>query len=191
MNLKVILLMLLAGFAAQLNAAAIILEGNETLTVDSGDNYLGVHMSDNSTATILSGTIDFGNFYTNSTVEDDSIITILGGNITGQIIINENALIQLSGSNFTIGNTSISTGTLDLEYLTDIGALSYNHSELDQWDGTISGILDDGSYISFDFSIVRPVYRGDSWTANIEILPEPLSLCLLGLGGLVTIKRRK
>ncbi len=188
MKMKFVLLMLFLGFASQLQATIIDLSGDETLTVNPGDSYVEVFMKDNSKATVLGGTIDF-DYY--SEIDNDSIMTISGGNILGHVFVRSDALIQLSGSDFMVGNIPVGIGNLDLQSLTDLGALSYLQTEVDEWRGSISGILDDGTSIEFDFHILRPYSQGVDHFSNIEIVPEPISLCLLSLGGLLTIKRRK
>ncbi len=184
MNLKVILLMLLAGFAAQLNAAALHLTDYETSTVNVGDVYDSIYLEDYSEVTVLGGSVD------GIWIIDNSQLYISGGNISGSAQLNDNSTLYLSGTNFYIGDTAIEYGELDLWSLSEQGLISYSQSEFDEWDGIITGILDDGSTIELSFHIGLFRTGSEPETANIVLVPEPISLALLGVGGLVTIRKR-
>jgi hypothetical protein len=101
-------------------------------------------------------------------------------------------IATLSGSNFKIGGQPLSMGALDIPQLVDDGLLdvfdySQNFNNY-QYKGNLTGVLLDGS--SFDIQISFTHFtdsRGD--TANLIIIPEPTTLLLLGMGGLL-IRRR-
>ncbi len=205
MKIKLLLLMLFMGITSHLQAyvsvdgdevkdfgssfttSELIVSDNGVANIIGATIYDDLYIYDNGTVNMSSGSVNFGSF---SWMDDNAIMTITGGNVTtsSRLSIREYANLSLFGSNFSVGGVSVGYGELDLEELLNLGAITYSVDEAERWRGSLSGILDDGSDINIDFYISHT--RGTDETANITLVPEPISLCLLGLGGLITIKKR-
>ncbi len=95
-----------------------------------------------------------------------SYFSIVDSGITGDVIADASAIIRIEGENFEVDS-------IDFAY----GGLSGFGS------GHVTGFSNNGQLIDFDFSI--------SDSAEIILVPEPTTLILYGLGGLVLRKRRE
>ena len=148
-------------------------------------------------------TIQEGDSYNDVTVRFDAIVDITGGIITGQLRgldssdINiwggelgysidawDDSQITISGIDFFLGGQNVS-GTLDLNYLTSIGALTLNTDEAFNWQGHLTGVLSDDSILDVDIWIrhLQPIHGGND-TANFILVPEPASSLILIAGAL-------
>jgi len=96
-----------------------------------------------------------------------SMVDMLGGDIE----IRNDSQITFYGSDFLLGGQSVS-GTLDLDHLTSVGALTLNTDEFFNWYGHLNGVLSNGTPLSVDIVIrhLRPI-SGGSDTANITLVP--------------------
>ncbi len=149
-------------------------------------------VSDNGIVNITGGVLQKD--YNWNTMRDDSQVFISGGNISGTFeMMYGSPEMTLSGSSFYIGDVLLEYGQLDFDYLADIGAITRTertgYFKWITYTGNITGILDDGNSIDITFMAydhISPAYG----EASIVLVPEPISLCLLGLGGIITIKKR-
>ncbi len=134
-------------------------------------------------ATMLSGTLG-GNL--NMGVNGQFLIQ--GGNVSSNFFIGGNSHLILSGNNFSLGGIALDLGELDLDMLVDKGALtSYRYGDYFILEGDLNGTLADGNDININVRLAS-VYSFFN-TMNVIIIPEPFSLCLLGFGSLITIKK--
>ena len=116
------------------------------------------------------GTITGGQVGQHLVLYYDSQVHVTGGHLNGSITIGKDvgdATITFYGTDFAINGTSV-----------DYGQYTYS----DYPSGGLSGILQSGDVISKPFTI----YDGSS----MVLVPEPTTLLLVGLGGLLLRKRR-
>lgn len=122
---------------------------------------------DNSHVMIMGGYIN-GNLNT----DGNSHVTIAGGIIDNYIFLKDDSIIVLNGANFAIDGTPFVSG----EITSILGGTL--ESEPHRW---LTGTLANGDIINNQFKI------GD--TAKIVLIPEPCTMLLLGLGGMLIRKR--
>ena len=91
--------------------------------------------------------------------DDDSIVNIYGGTIGYMIFANHDSSIYIYGHDFQIDGLPINYGKLDIS------------------GGRLTGTLFYGDYINNDLDI--------SSTASVVLIPEPATLILFGLSGLI------
>jgi hypothetical protein len=137
----------------------------DTVVIDISGGVLGswVQTFDNVEATISGGQISLF-------VEawDYSRVTISGGTIGGRIAAIRDGLITLVGRDFAVNGTPVAYGDFASAYGTT---------------GVITGTLANGDVLNNSFAIVHP-------GADITFIPEPGTVLLVGLGGLLLRKRR-
>lgn len=106
----------------------------------------------------------------------DCTTKIYGGTIGDQLEVFGNGKIYLYGSGFSVGGRYLNSGDSLRDYGTSIGyALT----------GIIRGKLQDGSDLNSAFYI-----SGLNTNCDIIVIPEPTTLLLLSLGGLL-LRRKK
>lgn len=157
------------------HAGSIIAYNNSEVFVDAGT--IGTNLSAyHNTYLEMTGADVGGNIY----AVDNGVVSISGGSFDGFLQASSNAMIYLHGSNFQVGGVSLVSGDM----LSDFGL--FNGSA---YTGYLTGQLEDGSYIDNDFVVYNTgTYSG---TADIMVLiPEPATVLLLGLGGLLLKKRK-
>ncbi|MHC4075280.1 MAG: hypothetical protein ACYSRR_03890 [Planctomycetota bacterium] len=115
---------------------------------------------------------------------DNSIIIMSGGSADRDLRAENNSTIYLDGTGFEIGGQALSYG----DKLSDFGTLFDEGGENEYYGGIVTGTLADGTFLNNNF-IIRNTgdYAG---TADIIIAPEPCSLVLLALGGLLLHRRK-
>jgi len=189
------------GTSFTLNTGGIIGGGlvtynSSTAIIDGGTVGEKIVASGVSEVEIKSGTIQ-GYVYSGT----DSIIEIIGGTISGDIKVHYqgnikvsggliggifdvwgDGVIELYGSDFSVGGVDLSVG----DSLRDYGTLELLGFGDPFYTGTINGTLSDGTELNHYFQI------SDWEDGDIVIVPEPATLMLFitGLGTMVIKKRR-
>jgi hypothetical protein len=158
---------------------------NSSHAVVTGNTSVGFVCADNT------ATIDVTGGDTRYYIEayGNSRICVSGGTFK-MLYALENGVITLEGTGFKVGDVSVS-GMLDIAQLVQVGALQYySHGVGGQYNGILSGVLADGqafrSDIQIDYRMMDGVFANG---ANYNLVPEPVTLLLLGLGG-VALRRR-
>ncbi len=139
---------------------------SSTVTI-SGGSVSAVHANQSSTVTISGGSVSALYTY------DSSTVTISGGTIGTDLRLNDSVELLICGSDFAIDGISFGYGSIS-------SMLGGVYS--DEAYRTLTGTLVDGSSIDNQFRIGN--------TAQIVLIPEPTTLLLLGLGGLMLGRKR-
>jgi len=114
-------------------------------------------------------TISGGEFHKAVNFEDGARGMITGGSFAGkEIVISESAHLPLCGSDFKVDGAAVMYGTV------------YEGQRV----GLLTGVLADGTPIETLISTAPGA------TLDFAGLPEPASILILGLGGLVLRRRR-
>ena len=142
-------------------------EGSSQITVSGGSmDYLAVNI--NSRVIVSGGKVgDLG-------VHHSSQVIVSGGLLEGDMYLSTNGVLTIDGSDFAIDGTPV--GYIEL---TSILGLGYD----DEPYRRLTGTLLNGDPLDNDFRI------GNS--AKIILVPEPATLLLLGLGGLILRRKRR
>jgi len=148
---------------------------NSTFNIVGGLVSDDVRVYDNSHVNISSGgiyTYDLEGY-------QNSLITISGGSIARRLYIEDNSQAFITGG--TIGDI---IDVYDNSIVTIEGTgFNYPYGAITNSTGILTGTLANGDLINNHF------YVHDN--ASIVLVPEPATLLLLGLGGLLIRKRRK
>lgn len=174
--------------------------GSSTITMTGGtvkDDFIA---SGYSTVTMLGGSLE-SNFQakyngtvimTGGTVAgtvsavDNANFTLSGGSIGNLLGAGQNGTTYLDGTGFKVDGQTLSYG----DKLSDFVPLFEYRLEgniFDYYTGTITGTLADGTALNNEFKIYNT--GNFAGTADIIIIPEPCSLVLLSLGGLMLRKK--
>lgn len=156
-----------AGFNGHLNFAGGTIKGK-------------LELQDTGTATVTGGVIE-GDLY----LYHDTHATVSGGKIGGNIRLGSHnwvsdCSVTFDGSNFAVNGQPVSFGELATTY-----ALSDTHRPTGKpfYYGTVTGTLANGDLLNNRFIIYDD--------SDITFVPEPATLLLLGLGGIMLRKRRQ
>ena len=153
---------------------------NGSLTISGGEMLRSVRVEGFSVLTLSGGAIFGSASLPALQVSGNGVATVAGGAFHGDIRGDSGARLRISGGEldgdlFAQGISSMT-----------IAGSSFNRplGELSETEGSLSGILADGTPFSVDFA------RGA--TATITLVPEPSSALLLvaGLAGLGAIRKR-
>jgi len=148
--------------------------------VDGGEIVNWLNVLDYSRINIFGGSVGYDLYaydFTQTIITGGSIaydlnafhnseILVSGGSIGDSLNIQNNARITISGSAFEIDGVPVDYGI---------------YTALDYPLGTLTGTLTSGELINSDFEIYDD--------ASIFLVPEPSTLILVGLGGLLLRKR--
>lgn len=143
---------------------------NSLVNFSSGSIGRDLYAEDNSKVYVSGGAISYslyakgnsqvfisgGNIIRNLGVFGNTQVTWSGGRFGGDIIVGENGILKIDGSNFAVDGVPVGYGKCLF--------LS----------GRITGILGSGETLDYDFST--------SNTAEIYFIPEPISFLLFGFG---------
>jgi hypothetical protein len=194
-------------FLTSVVRADFVLGGNETLVVNDFQNHstlfdtskatvassgliYWMYLYDTSHVAVMGGEINRLFTYNNSIVDvetgagivfptahDTSTINITCGG-SRKIVGFDNGLINISGGTMiTAYAYESSTITFIGKDFRASGGLSLNNGRV-SGSGTLSGMWNDNTRWAVDFMAI-------SSTANVNVIPEPCSLLLLGLGCMV------
>ncbi|MFA5291684.1 MAG: PEP-CTERM sorting domain-containing protein [Phycisphaerae bacterium] len=146
--------------------------GNSQITMSGGTVGDALYATNNGQLTITDGTLGFG-----LSASGDSRVTMSGGTIArGSLYfgmqLQEQMILAISGFDFAIDGIHVGFG----EITSQLGGIWYNDPVR-----RLTGTLANGDKFDNQFLIGN--------TAKIVLVPEPATLLLLGLGGLVL--RRK
>ncbi len=172
-----------------------IIESNPTLGVSSNHSYSIVNSNDRSQTwnAVFSGNNQAG------TDSKTANVTVLRQPVAN-LLVNGESLVDGE----TIEIDIFTNATLDLSFLDSAGYLEGASFEIDGllnqtgvglWNFTYSGNLFDESDIGQVYPLTGSVYNtglginSDLLSVNLSIVPEPATLLMLGLGGLVLRKR--
>ena len=171
--------------------------GNSTVNVSGG--AIGYHLisQGNGIVNLTNGSVGSGlQAWNNSIINmsggiigdrvgawEEALITISGGTINNGFTLHKDAFIYLVGTDFEVNGNPLVAG----DKLSDFGTRIAN-SEHDYFTGTITGTLLDGSSLNNDFMIFNLEYSAG--IGDIFVIPEPGTLVLFGLGGLLLRKKR-
>lgn len=172
---------------------------NTETTISGGTIGVLVHSTGNSAVAISGGSCGAFRTYNNAVgsvtgghiesyikTTDNSVITVSGGTLEGYLGASNNGVIYLAGTNFEVDGQMLSCG----DRLSSFVPLTEHivDDRIEIWrTGTVTGVLADGSTLNNTFYIYD---YGVGNYADIVIIPEPATMLLLGLGGLL-LRRRK
>jgi hypothetical protein len=176
----------------------LLSNGNSSVTMNAG-TVPSLGAFGHSFITMKGGTAGHLTGYDNSTVtmsggmveghlgaSGNSTVTMSGGSVYSSFSVDYSGMLYLVGSNFFVTASGVTTALSYGDHLSDYGRLViFNNA--DYYTGTIAGRLADGTLINNTFFINNQgMFAG---TGDIVIVPEPCTLLLFGLGGLLITKR--
>lgn len=150
---------------------------NDAVLNMTGGSGRTIRSHGNSTIHMSGGSSNYG-----LVARDNSTIYMSGGTLGAEIVTQKDGLIYLLGRDFSINGESLEYG----DKLSEFGMIETG--PFDYYYGVINGILADGSTLNNGFEIYfTGMYEG---TGDIIIIPEPTTLLLLGMGGVLMRKRK-
>ena len=187
-----------AGITMSGGLAEGVIGAGDNSTVDVSGGTIGSHLiaTDNSIINLTGGLVGSsleawhdssiymlgGSVGDNLSTWDNASITISGGTVGNIFSIKNNGVIYLDGTGFEVDGNPLVYG----DKLSNFGTRIEN-GIYDYFTGTITGILSDGSALNNLFMIFN--VESLAGTGDIIIIPEPATMLLLGLGGLMLRKK--
>lgn len=189
------------------NSSSFTMDGGETLfglssfgtaTIDMVSGLVGgsLVVRENSTATMSGGTVTY-NLY----AQGSSTLTYSGGSVGYDLRAYEDGTLYLDGSGFTVFSddyplgVALSNGDELFTYSTFVYVSGAGSGSNNYYGGSVTGTMADGTIIDLQFKIYHSgLYDDGSPTANIVIVPEPMTMSLLAIGGIalmLTSRRRR
>jgi len=163
---------------------ALEADGNSSITISGGWVGEDLDVDDSATANMTAGYID-----EDVRASDDSVITISGGTVGGHFATYNNGTIYLDGTGFQVDGQALSYGDKLSDFVPLVEHRPAGEGIWDFYYGNITGTLADGvSTLDNRFWIYNT--GENDGIADIIIVPEPCSLLLFGLAGLVLRRRR-
>ncbi len=170
-------------------AYATKVDENSTLTVNGGGSD-GIRLFDNSHLEVLSTSepfIDYQKGIAGITPSDNSSVTVSGG-VVNYIYVQKNSSVLLNGGQINYIR-SIQYAPVGITITIDCQYDSWDWiGEKDNYTG-ITGTWHNGNDFTITFLNADVELFPDTWK-HVEVIPEPASMMLLGLGGLFLKKRR-
>jgi len=180
-------------FAIESGAMESLLVSDNASAIINGGTINSFTASNNATTTINDGTlnsltsisfgminINGGSFLWDVGVGLNGNIMITGGSFGRYLNVNQEGMIYLDGIGFEVNGQALSYGDKVSAFAT------YTPGTIGYYSGVITGTLSDGSLLNNQFQI----YGDYGATGDIVIVPEPVTVMLLGLGGLI-IRQKK
>ncbi len=148
--------------------SGVVTARSSLLTMSSGVVQRSMSCNENSLVNISGGSIGtFSGAWLS--VHRNSQLLITGGTIDASLSVYDDGQITISGSNFAIDGITVDYG-------------QYYASNYPYGKGTLTGTLANGDILDGSFNIYDD--------ASIVLVPEPATILLLSLGGLVLRKRK-
>jgi hypothetical protein len=142
---------------------------NTSLTTISGGEIEYLRVAHSSQVAISGGSV-----LTDFTAYDNGLATMSGGIIHGNLLMAGYADLTINGANFAINGVPVGFGEI-----TSLFGGNYLNEPYRQLTGTLAN----GDILNNQFQIGE--------YASITLVPEPTSMLLLGLGGLLLSRRKK
>ena len=179
------------------NASFVNIYSGSSITGGTSSNCSdGIRTYSNSLINIYGGSITGGNggWADGIIVNDNSIMNIYGGSITGGngvwadgIIVYNGTVVNIYGGSIAAGSGNRCRGLEAFGGSVNIYGTNFNYSlgPISAYSGTLTGKLADGTSLNVTF------YQQSLGEIVLSPIPEPATICLLGLGALRLIKRKK
>ena len=176
--------------------AFVYAQGDSVVTITDGLIRGYSSATSNSTVNILGGYTEHFSLGSNANLfmsggtlgglgcGGNSTGTVSGGSIERNLVVGDNGIIYLNGTDFEVNGQTLSYG----DHLSDFVPITESFETHYQRTGTITGTLANGTALNNTFNIMY--WNGIVVPADIIIIPEPATLALLGLGGFWLHKRR-
>lgn len=176
-----------------INASDDIFSNSSVMTFNAGSSGNAnddFEANGSSTININGGTHTAGDYFG---AQNNSTVNLTGGNITAGRF-----RVAATGGNWTLGGSTVLTGDGDATDLQGVVAVSSGWSgswtitglsgtdwqtEVTGGDYTLDGNVVDGTIFANNFVVSNS-------GQTLSVIPEPSSLALLGLGGLLMMRRR-
>ena len=191
MKTKIITIMAMAMLVPVSQVQAIDVDFYSDATIDDGDVYTNVFVydtpPDTTTLDMYGGSVACFLTYNSSTVNiyggevwwgietrNSSTVNIYGGTVTSEFLgVRDSSTLNIYGGNFSSGNAPVFSESSTI----NIYGYDFNY---DGW--SLTGFLQDGS--PFIFTELAP-----DKCSHINLIPEPSTFLLFGLGALILKSR--
>jgi len=171
-------------------------EGDNIITITDGLVKGYSSATSNSTVNILGGDTNNLTLHGNANLSmsggsvggldcrGNSTGTVSGGSIEDYLRVGDSGIIYLHGTNFEINGQPLSYG----DHLSDFVPMTHWGETHYEKTGVVTGTLANGTALNNTFSILY--LDGIEVPADIIVVPEPATLLMLGLGGMLLRKNK-